>query len=176
MTTLGDPAQGLRRLRECEAPGGQLQPPIGQLLEQSRRGRAALGLAAVHVQRQQLNVALEQLRQEQADLQAAVNALWAGGAEAMSIAGQRVIATSAVRCVGNTLLLNGEVFSPPFRIEAIGPYDAMAQRLDASPGVQLFRSAAGAYGLGFTVASAEDVQVPSYSGSLGLRYAHVGRG
>ena len=36
-----------------------------------------------------------------------------GGAEAMSIAGQRVIATSAVRCVGNTLLLNGEVYSPP---------------------------------------------------------------
>jgi len=33
-----------------------------------------------------------------------VNALWAGGAEAMTIMGVRVISTSAVRCVGNTLL------------------------------------------------------------------------
>ncbi|MGH9060280.1 MAG: DUF881 domain-containing protein, partial [Acidimicrobiales bacterium] len=63
-----------------------------------------------------------QLVVHQSDLQAVVNALWAGGAEAMTIAGQRVIATSAVRCVGNTLLLNGEVYSPPFRVAAIGPY------------------------------------------------------
>ena len=116
-----------------------------------------------------------QLVVHQADLQAAVNALWAGGAEAMSIAGQRVIATSAVRCVGNTLLLNGEVFSPPFRIEAIGPYDDMSARLDASPGVGLFRQAAGFYGLGYTVASEDDVEVPAYSGSLGLQYARAGR-
>ena len=43
-----------------------------------------------------------------------VNALWAGGAEAMQIMDQRVIATSAVRCVGNTLILQGRVYSPPY--------------------------------------------------------------
>ena len=43
----------------------------------------------------------------QGDVQAVVNALWAGGAEAMSIMDVRVISTSAVRCVGNTLLLHG---------------------------------------------------------------------
>ncbi len=77
-----------------------------------------------------------QLVVHQSDLQAVVNALWAGGAEAMSIAGQRVVATSAVRCVGNTLLLNGEVFSPPFRVEAIGPAKAMTAALGQSKGVQ----------------------------------------
>ncbi len=81
-----------------------------------------------------------QLVVHQSDLQAVVNALWAGGAEAMTIAGQRVIATSAVRCVGNTLLLNGEVFSPPFRVAAIGPYGHNADALDRSPGVHLFRA------------------------------------
>ena len=80
-----------------------------------------------------------------------MNALWAGGAEAMTIAGQRVIATSAVRCVGNTLLLNGEVFSPPFRVAAIGPSRTMTAALDQSPGVKLFEQAAGYYGLGYTV-------------------------
>ena len=93
----------------------------------------------------------------------------------MSIAGQRVIATSAVRCVGNTLLLNGEVFSPPFRVAAIGPARTMAAALDASPGVGLFKQAAGYYGLGYTVETSDEVDVPAYTGPIGLVYAHAGR-
>jgi uncharacterized protein YlxW (UPF0749 family) len=110
----------------------------------------------------------------QSDLQAVVNALWAGGAEAMSIAGQRVIATSAVRCVGNTLLLNGEVYSPPFRVVAIGPAAPMKTRLAASPGVRLFEQAATYYDLGYSVAASASLTVPSYVGSLTLRYARPG--
>jgi uncharacterized protein YlxW (UPF0749 family) len=116
-----------------------------------------------------------QLVVHQSDMQAVVNALWAGGAEAMSIAGQRVIATSAVRCVGNTLLLNGEVFSPPFKVAAIGPARTMKSALDASPGVHLFQQAAGYYGLGYTVETTDDVDVPAYTGSIGLVYAHAGK-
>ena len=112
-----------------------------------------------------------QLVVHQSDLQAVVNALWAGGAEAMTIAGQRVIATSAVRCVGNTLLLNGEVYSPPFRIAAIGPYPAMHNRLDKSPGVALFKEAAGYYGLGYTVESRNRLDLPAFRGPIGLLYA-----
>lgn len=111
----------------------------------------------------------------QSDLQAVVNALWAGGAEAMTIAGQRIVATSAVRCVGNTLLLNGEVFSPPFQVAAIGPYRTMNAALDASPGVGLFKQAASYYGLGYTVASEDDLELPGYPGSIALRFAHAGR-
>lgn len=111
----------------------------------------------------------------QSDLQAVVNALWAGGAEAMSIAGQRVIATSAVRCVGNTLLLNGEVYSPPFRVAAIGPSATMLQKLASSPGVGLFREAAGYYGLGYTVDVQDDIDVPAYRGPVGLSYARAGK-
>lgn len=116
-----------------------------------------------------------QLVVHQSDLQSVVNALWAGGAEAMSIAGQRVIATSAVRCVGNTLLLNGEVFSPPFRVAAIGASRTMTRALNAAPGVKLFKQAAGYYGLGYTVETTDDVGVPAYTGSIGLVYAHAGK-
>jgi uncharacterized protein YlxW (UPF0749 family) len=116
-----------------------------------------------------------QLVVHQSDLQAVVNALWAGGAEAMSIAGQRVIATSAVRCVGNTLLLNGEVFSPPFRVAAIGPSATMLEQLASSPGVKLFREAAEYYGLGYTVDLLGKVDLPAYSGSITLNYAHAGK-
>jgi uncharacterized protein YlxW (UPF0749 family) len=111
----------------------------------------------------------------QSDLQAVVNALWAGGAEAMSIAGQRVIATSAVRCVGNTLLLNGEVYSPPFRVAAIGPSATMLKKLASSPGVALFREAAGYYDLGYTVDIQGRVDLPAYRGSVSLNYAHAGK-
>jgi len=111
----------------------------------------------------------------QSDLQAVVNALWSGGAEAMSIHGQRVIATSAVRCVGNTLLLNGEVFSPPFRVAAIGPSATMLKKLASSPGVKLFQEAAGYYGLGYTVDVQNDIQIPAYRGPIALSYARAGK-
>ena len=63
-----------------------------------------------------------------------VNALWAGGAEAMVIMELRVISTSAVRCVGNTLLLHGQVFSPPFVIRAIGDPARMRGHTGCRPG------------------------------------------
>ncbi|MGI8879175.1 MAG: DUF881 domain-containing protein [Jatrophihabitans sp.] len=109
----------------------------------------------------------------QSDLQAVVNALWAGGAEAMSISGQRIIATSAVRCVGNTLLINGQLFSPPFRIEAIGPSDTMRAALDRSYGVSLIRQAVDALGLGFSVDSSDELHLPAFDGTVGLSYATV---
>jgi uncharacterized protein YlxW (UPF0749 family) len=115
-----------------------------------------------------------QLLVHQSDLQAVVNALWAGGAEAVAISGQRVIATSAVRCVGPTLLLNGQVYSPPYRVAAIGPARTMQDRLAASPGVQRFEEAAGYYGLGYTVATVNHVEVPAYTGPLTLGYAKAG--
>jgi uncharacterized protein YlxW (UPF0749 family) len=112
-----------------------------------------------------------QLVVHQSDLQGVVNALWAGGAEAMTIAGQRVIATSAVRCVGNTLLLNGDVYSPPFRVVAIGPSTQMQDKLDASPAVRLFKQAAEFYGLGYTVEAQTQLDLPAYKGPVSLIYA-----
>jgi uncharacterized protein YlxW (UPF0749 family) len=107
----------------------------------------------------------------QQDVQAVVNALWAGGAEAMAIMGLRVISTSAVRCVGNTLLLHGQVFSPPFEISAIGNAARMRATLEADPGVRAFRDAAQAYDLGYTVQNQDDVVTPAFVGSVSLDHA-----
>jgi uncharacterized protein YlxW (UPF0749 family) len=109
----------------------------------------------------------------QGDVQAVVNALWAGGAEAMSIMDVRVISTSAVRCVGNTLLLHGQVFSPPFRITAIGEPSAMHQALESAEGVQQFRDAVASFGLGYQESVEGNVTVRAYDGSSDLRYARV---
>ena len=109
----------------------------------------------------------------QGDVQAVVNALWAGGAEAMSIMDVRVISTSAVRCVGNTLLLHGRVFSPPFKITAIGEPTAMHRALDSAEGVRQFRDAVADFGLGYQETVERNVTVPAYDGSSALRSARI---
>ncbi|WP_327038904.1 DUF881 domain-containing protein [Micromonospora maris] len=108
----------------------------------------------------------------QGDVQAVVNALWAGGAEAMSIMNVRVLATSAVRCVGNTLLLHGRVYSPPFKIVAIGDPGALRAALAASEGVRWFRNAVENYQLGYSE-HASTVTVPAFEDSTTLRSATV---
>lgn len=107
----------------------------------------------------------------QSDVQAVVNAMWAGGAEAMTLMGQRIIATSAVRCVGNTLLLHGRTYSPPFVVTAVGDADRMRDELDASAYVGLFREAAAAFGLGYDVDDLDEVTLPSFDGPLGVTVA-----
>ncbi|WDZ86089.1 DUF881 domain-containing protein [Micromonospora cathayae] len=110
----------------------------------------------------------------QGDVQAVVNALWAGGAEAMSIMNVRVLTTSAVRCVGNTLLLHGRVYSPPFKIVAIGDPAALQQALAESEGVRLFKDAVDHYQLGYRE-TVSTVSVPAFEGSAALRSAKVPR-
>lgn len=111
----------------------------------------------------------EDLVVHQQDVQAVVNALWAGGAEAMTIMGQRIIATSAIRCVGNTLLLDGRTYAPPFRITAIGDPAKLQRALAESSGVRAFQQASRQWGLGYRVTSEpHPVTLPAYQGSTNL--------
>ena len=107
----------------------------------------------------------------QQDVQAVVNALWASGAEAMMIQDQRVISTSAVRCVGNTLILQGRVYAPPYRISAIGDTDRMQRGLEADPTVNVYRQYVDAVGLGWSVKTQGAAEFPAYSGSVDFQFA-----
>lgn len=102
------------------------------------------------------------------DVQAAVNALWRAGAEAVSINGQRLVATSAVLCVGNTLLLNGTVHSPPYEITAIG---ASRDRFEADRLVRRLREVSAQFGVRVDVQRSNELTVPAYGGSTKLRFA-----
>lgn len=107
----------------------------------------------------------------QSDVQAVVNAVWASGADAVAVMDQRLIATSAVRCVGNVLLLRGRTYSPPFIVTAIGDAGAVRAQLAASPQVALLQQAVQAFGLTFTVKSRGSVTMPAYDGPLDMQYA-----
>ena len=106
------------------------------------------------------------------DVQAVANGLWAAGAEALAVNGQRVVPTSAVLCVGNTLLINGTVHSPPFRFTALGSrlYDTFM----GDPLVKRFAEDADRFKLGFKVESRDRLSVPAYTGTAKVRFARTG--
>lgn len=107
----------------------------------------------------------------QQDLQAVVNALWLSGAKGIKVMDQRLISTSAVRCVGNTLILQGRVYSPPYKITAVGDPEKMQKALAASPAIQNYMVYVNVYGLGWKVTEDGTVTLPGYSGTVDLQYA-----
>lgn len=108
----------------------------------------------------------------QQDIQAVVNALWAGGAAGISLQGQRLISTTGIKCVGNTVVLQGVPYSPPYRIMAVGKPKAMYDALSASPGVQSYRQyEAEPYNIGWSLRQAGQLALPAYSSTLDFSYA-----
>jgi uncharacterized protein YlxW (UPF0749 family) len=154
----------LRQRGDVLAPGAGLAavsgPAIQVVLDDApRRSTLPAGVTA------------DDLVVHQQDVQAVVNALWLGGAEAMMLMDQRVISTSAVRCVGNTLLLQGQVYSPPYRITAIGDPVKLQDALDHSAALQIYREFSKILGLGWGVSNEGPQTFPAFTGSLDLRYA-----
>jgi len=107
----------------------------------------------------------------QQDIQAVLNALWSAGAEAVQMQDQRIIATSAPRCVGNTLLLNGRTYSPPYTITVIGDVSAMKSALAAAPLVTLYKQYVVRFGLGYTEQARSDVQVVGHTDPVRMQFA-----
>jgi uncharacterized protein YlxW (UPF0749 family) len=107
------------------------------------------------------------------DLQAVVNALWSAGAEALAINGERLTSSSAVRCIGNTLLLHGAVYAPPYRIEAVGDPDPLLERMNADPLVERFRIFADEFRLGFVASTADALALPAFRGVVNNAYARI---
>lgn len=109
----------------------------------------------------------------QQDVQGVVNALWAGGAEAMMVQDQRIVSTSAIRCVGNTLYLQGRVYSPPYVITAIGDPGDLATALAEDDIVATYRSWSEVLGLGYLVETPGTVQMPGFAAAVRPKHAVV---
>ncbi len=110
----------------------------------------------------------------QQDLEAVINALWAGGAEALMVQDQRITSLSSVRCVGNVLLLHGRHYSPPYRISAIGDPAALRAAVESAPGVQIYLQYVETVGLGWSLREESGIDMPAYTGSLRLDHVQAG--
>lgn len=115
----------------------------------------------------------DELVVHQQDIQAVVNALWLGGAEGITVQGQRIVSTTGIKCVGNTVVLHGVPYSPPYRIAAVGDPTTLTQALDNSTYVAAYLTVAAAYQLGWSVETSTLMALPAYSGAADLREASV---
>ena len=105
------------------------------------------------------------------DLRTVIEELWAAGAEAIAVNGERIVPTSAIIDVGPSILANSAYLVAPYQVTALGPTD-LYSRLSASPGfVDFIRARAQAYGIGVQFAEPETVDVPAFAGTVTLRYA-----
>ncbi|MCZ2828891.1 DUF881 domain-containing protein [Modestobacter sp. VKM Ac-2986] len=107
---------------------------------------------------------------QDADVQLAVNGLWAAGAEAISINGQRIGATTAIRQAGGAVLVNFRPVAPPYDIEAIGDSEALPRAFLASPEADTLARLTLDYGVVFDFARVGDLDLPAGS-SAELRHA-----
>ncbi|MEO7077724.1 MAG: DUF881 domain-containing protein [Rhodococcus sp. (in: high G+C Gram-positive bacteria)] len=111
----------------------------------------------------------------QQDVQSVLNALWTGGASAMAMQDQRITSQVAPRCIGNTLLLGGRTYSPPYVVTALGDPERLSAALANNPGVRVFRQYALRYGLGFEETRSDALTVPGYTGPIRIGFAQPAR-
>lgn len=100
----------------------------------------------------------------QQDLEGVINALWAGGAEAMMVEDQRIVSTSSVKCIGPVLYLQQRVYAPPYTVSAIGDPDELLAALDASGAVQDYLYYVDLIGLGYAADVEDEILMPGYDG------------
>ena len=100
-------------------------------------------------------------RVQDRDLQDIVNALWASGAEAVSINDQRLATTSAIRSAGGAVLVDFRPVNSPYRISAIGDPARMPANLDGSAAARRFRGYESQYGMAFSTRTVESLQLPA---------------
>ncbi|WP_091107514.1 DUF881 domain-containing protein [Geodermatophilus dictyosporus] len=100
-------------------------------------------------------------RVQDGDLQLVVNALWASGAEAVSINGQRLGPTTAIRFAGEAVLVDFRPVTNPYEVSAIGDPDELRSRFLASPEVGALAVVSDLYGLRFEFAEEDELSVPA---------------
>src|SRR4029077_4207681 len=111
----------------------------------------------------------------QQDIQAVVNAMWKGGASAITIQGQRVVSTTGIRCIGNAVQLQGVPYSQPYVVTAVGDTAALTDSIARDAYLQAYRGDAADpnIAVGWDEQVEDQITAPAYDGLLGLSYAKV---
>jgi uncharacterized protein YlxW (UPF0749 family) len=89
----------------------------------------------------------------------------------MTVQGQRVISTTGIKCVGNTVVLHDQSYAPPYVITAVGDVGRLLGALDASDYIAGYKTYVEAHNLGYSVTTEDEVTLPAYDLTSELRYA-----
>ncbi len=107
------------------------------------------------------------------DVLTVVNELRVAGAEAISVNGQRIITTSAIRCVGSVIQVNYQKVATPFVIKAIGNAQYLESAMTIRNGVV---DVLKGYGIKVSLTRETDIEIPKYEGALSFNFAKPKKG
>lgn len=106
------------------------------------------------------------------DLQFVVNALWEAGAEAVSINGNRLTTTSAIRFAGSALVVDYRPLARPYVVTALGDPGVLPTRFADGPGGSYLSTLHSTFGIRADTEVSRELTVPA---AVGLRtdYARI---
>lgn len=109
----------------------------------------------------------------QQDIQAVVNAMWKGGATAVTIQGQRIVTTTGIKCEGNAVQLHGIPYAQPYVISAVGDQSSLLESISNDDYLSIYRAQAEIpdISVGWELELEDDLTAPAYEGLLDLSYA-----
>lgn len=102
------------------------------------------------------------------DIQQVINGLWAAGAEAVSVNGQRVTALTAIRSANDVILVNFRPLNPPYEVSAIGDSRTLGSRFLEGSGGAWLQAAASTAGIQFDIRNDGSLTLPAASAALRL--------
>lgn len=153
----GADPQGAQRLADYEQAAAAVAlrgPGVVLTLEDSAPLPAAPGVSEGAVN-----------RVTDADLQLAVNGLWAAGAEAIAVNGQRLTSTSAIRTAGSAVLVDFRPLSPPYQISALGDAAQLRARVRDSETGDYLQEISSRYGIPSSWEADSELEVPARPGA-----------
>jgi uncharacterized protein YlxW (UPF0749 family) len=95
------------------------------------------------------------------DMQRVVNGLWAAGAEAISVNGQRLTALSAIRAAGDAILVDNRPLVPPYTVLAVGDGKRLSTRFQNGADGLYLNALEDNYGIRATIAVESDLRLPA---------------
>lgn len=167
----------LRKFREEAANSGDYAKVMAKQLERAEitSGQTAVKGPGIVINLQDSeapnplgNAAENNFVLHDSDLLLIINELRAAGAEAISINGERLLATSELRCAGSTISINNNRYGAPFVIKAIGDPTTMENGLNMRGGA---KEQLAPWGIFLGIEKKESVIINAYNGSISYKYA-----
>lgn len=105
-----------------------------------------------------------------ADLRDIVNQLRIAGAEGIAINDQRIIASTSITSVGNTVLVNNFHLAPPFHIATVGKSEFIVQRLEDEAALPDLHKRRKEKKIRFSAIIKNSLSIPAYNSNLSFKY------
>lgn len=177
LADLEDAKKQLSEFRKNSEDSGAISSIVGEQLINAEKlaGLVALTGPGVTVtlsdaKTQTSAINNENLIIHDSDIRTVVNELLASGAEAVAINDERIVSTSAIRCVGPTVIINNARLSSPFVITAIGDAKTLEAGLIVKGGVV---DALTPWGINITITKHNKVDIPAYTGVSTFKFAEI---